>query len=240
MSVKKKRVIVYVDWYNLYHSVNEQFWHKWYYRVDYRKLFEGYLNEWEQLIWVTYFTAYCERNEEKKKRHKKLVTVLRNQNIRVVLWIFYKIRRKYTKRSNKIRHIVYSAWVEKFIWRNKRSTIPEEIEYRTYEEKATDVNMALRIYADWIQKKYDRAIVVSWDSDFLPAIKFVKNVRKDVVFDSLLLAKTKGKAIRKLCDNNLVLSEKDIIKCILPSSVTLKSWKIIKKPKMRSNKHTTV
>lgn len=233
-----KKVKVYIDWYNLYHSINNQFWHKGYYWINYNKLLQNYITEDEEIIGIDYYTAYCERNDRKKDRHIKLVKLLRDQNIRVILWKYIRKSWKYTK-NKPINEVEYSDFVIREIAVEDHSnTIPNMLNYVTREEKWTDVDMALAIVWDWLTDVFDRAIIVSGDSDFLPAIKKVRRMKQDKIFTSLLLAKTKGKAIRRTCDEALVLSEVDIAQSILEDEVELRNWTILTKPNTRSKEFT--
>ncbi len=46
--------------------------------------------------------------------------------------------------------------------------------FRGREEKQTDVNIALRLFELAVQQRYDKAIIVSGDTDLIPAIKAVQ------------------------------------------------------------------
>ena len=43
-------------------------------------------------------------------------------------------------------------------------------QYQTYEEKRTDVNIAVHLFADAQKNNYDKAVIVSGDSDLIPAM----------------------------------------------------------------------
>ncbi len=47
--------------------------------------------------------------------------------------------------------------------------------YQTFEEKQTDVNIAIKLFELAIQDKYDKALIISGDSDLIPSIKAVKS-----------------------------------------------------------------
>ena len=47
--------------------------------------------------------------------------------------------------------------------------------FKTHEEKQTDVNMALKILGDAVDNLYDKALIISADSDLLPVIKSVQH-----------------------------------------------------------------
>lgn len=48
-------------------------------------------------------------------------------------------------------------------------------------EKETDIKIALQLYKDARDDKYDKAMLLSADTDFVPAIKEVKELRKEVL-----------------------------------------------------------
>lgn len=51
---------------------------------------------------------------------------------------------------------------------------PIEFEFRTHEEKETDVNIAIHILKDAFQNEYDTAYIVSADSDISPAVQMCR------------------------------------------------------------------
>ena len=48
-------------------------------------------------------------------------------------------------------------------------------------EKQTDVNLALQLFEDAIKDNYDKAILLSRDTDFIPAIDRVKKLGKEIL-----------------------------------------------------------
>ena len=46
--------------------------------------------------------------------------------------------------------------------------------YQTFEEKQTDVNIALSLFRLAVTDQYDRAVIVSGDTDLIPSIKAVR------------------------------------------------------------------
>jgi len=65
------------------------------------------------------------------------------------------------------------------------------LKYQTYEEKRTDVNIAIKILEDAFLKKYDRAIIMSGDSDIVPSIESVKKNFPETLFTTLWIVGTK-------------------------------------------------
>ena len=51
--------------------------------------------------------------------------------------------------------------------------------YLTHKEKRTDVNIALKLFCDAIDDLYDKALIISADSDLIPAIQAVNKYTPD-------------------------------------------------------------
>jgi uncharacterized LabA/DUF88 family protein len=60
----------------------------------------------------------------------------------------------------------------------KNPVIPQELIFTTFEEKETDVNLALKIFEDAFFDNYDRAIIISGDSDIIPVIATIRRLSK--------------------------------------------------------------
>lgn len=143
-----KRVIVYFDGFNLYHAIQDtgQNHLKW---VNLWNLSELFLREDEQLSAVNYFSAFATWNEAGYRRHQIYVKALKVFNFNFFEGKFQK------NKTVKCKHC------------GKRSKKPEE--------KETDVNIAIQLVSDALQNVYDKAILVSADTDFIPAVKMVRN-----------------------------------------------------------------
>ena len=85
----------------------------------------------------------------------------------VILWKFNKVEKCFKNWKNILEEI-----------QPEDNNIPALLRFTTYEEKETDVNIALKIFEDWIYDNYDKAIIVSWDSDIIPAIRRINELVK--------------------------------------------------------------
>lgn len=143
----KSRVIVYVDGFNLYYGLHAKSQWKKYYWLDFVKLFEQFISSNQELIAVKYFSALVS-NVEKKDRQKKLLSA-NQENPRFQLTLG-----KYLKKKIKCPNCL--------------------TRFKTYEEKETDVRLATQIVSDALQHNCDIAIIVSADSDMIPAVEIAK------------------------------------------------------------------
>lgn len=228
----KKIVNVYIDWFNHYHSLFKKINEKWsnrsneYKRCDLRKLAQSYLSEDEKLNKVYFFTALSERDKPARERHETYIQALRKMWTDVILWKFNKVEKCFKNWKNILEEI-----------QPEDNNIPALLRFTTYEEKETDVNIALKIFEDWIYDNYDKAIIVSWDSDIIPAIRRINELAKkwkirNKEFSALLFPRSRWKMIVKACKNNrLTIDSKHIEACLFPNKINLWHWKFIRKPK---------
>ena len=92
------------------------------------------------------------------------------------------------------------------------------------------MNIAVRIVEDAFLWKYDNAIIMSWDSDIVPAIETVKRNFVDKKFTTLWIVWTKWKLIKKLCDDHKDIWYKDMKKHKFDDEFLLKNWETISIP----------
>ena len=227
----KKIVNVYIDGFNHYHSLIkkiEEEWSSWsnkYKWCNLRKLAESYLNDDEKLNKVYFFTALSEWDKPARKRHKTYIQALRKMWTDVILWKFNRVEKTFKNWKNVLEEI-----------QPKDNDVPDLLKFITYEEKETDVNIALKIFEDWVFDNYDKAIIVSWDSDIIPAIRRVRDLSKkwkiwNREFVSLLFPRSKWKMIVKTCSSRLNIDSKHIENSLLPNKIDIGNWKHIIKPK---------
>ncbi len=137
----------FIDGFNLYHAIkrlNEPHL-KW---VDLMRLMRRQISPNTELVQaVYYFSAYADWLPDQKSRHEQYVAALNSSGVQVVLGQF--------KDKQKHCHDCGSTWTQ-------------------HEEKETDVNVALYVLNEAYRDTYDRAYIVSRDSDLKPAVQMVK------------------------------------------------------------------
>src|SRR3989344_4882929 len=80
-------------------------------------------------------------------------------------------------------------------------------------EKGVDVKIAIDIVIDGIEDKYDTAIIVSSDTDLIPAIKYVQSKGKKVEYIGFSNHTSVG--LIKECDNQRVFVSADLKQFII-------------------------
>ncbi|VDS07906.1 6-hydroxy-3-succinoylpyridine 3-monooxygenase HspA [Paracoccus haematequi] len=143
-----KRTIVYVDGFNLYHALDElrDDSLKW---LCLRRLSESFLRHDEELKQVKYFSAYATWMPDAHARHRDYVQALMAEGVKFV-------EGNFKKKSLKCRTCSSQYW--------------------THEEKETDVNIAIHLVRDTLQDSYDRAIIISADTDMCSAIDMARQL----------------------------------------------------------------
>lgn len=147
------KIAFLIDGFNLYHALDysdeckpptKYRRYKWLNLWKFASLYVGKLDTLERVI---LFTAFATWDQQKVARHKIFIRANESVGVSVVYGEF--------KRKDKHCHLC------------KKS-------YSTFEEKQTDVNIALQLFQLAIQDQYDRAVIVSGDTDLIPAIKAVR------------------------------------------------------------------
>lgn len=144
----RQRVISFIDGFNLYHAIDNlnRPELKW---VNLKSLSQVYLkSRSEELTDVFYFSAIAEHvSESVQKMQKAYLMALELNGIKPILGNF----KKKVRRCSRCQY----NWIG-------------------HEEKETDVNIALFLLDLAYQNAFDRAIIISNDSDLAPAIRMIR------------------------------------------------------------------
>ncbi|MBD3297613.1 MAG: NYN domain-containing protein [candidate division Zixibacteria bacterium] len=149
------RVSVFIDGFNLYHSMmsdRELRKSKW---LDLSRMANSIVSKGQTLTGIYYFTAYTPWDQAKRDRHKTYIRALEHSGVEVILGVF-----RLKPRKIKVR-------IE------QRREVDLELRYNSFEEKRTDVNIAISLLKLAVSDHYDEAFIVSGDSDLVPAISEV-------------------------------------------------------------------
>jgi uncharacterized LabA/DUF88 family protein len=140
-----RRVTAYVDGFNLYHAIDDlkKPYLKW---LDLHKLAADLCASNETLIGVHYFTAYATWLPPQTIRHREYVKALRHVGVKCQVGHFKSKARKCRACG---------------------------ITWTQHEEKESDVAMAVQLVADAFNDVFDRALVITADSDLKPPIRTI-------------------------------------------------------------------
>lgn len=141
-----KRVVCLIDGFNLYHAIHNM--HpahcKW---CNYKALISHFLDADDVLSRIMCFTAYARWDIGKFARHSVFTRALQHAGVDVVLGKF--------KKKNPLCQKCFKR-------------------YTTRVEKESDVNIAVTLTSMAYEDVFDKALLVSGDSDFVSTILFLR------------------------------------------------------------------
>lgn len=163
-SLQKYPVITYIDGFNLYFGIRSEAvkqgsievpdpaWYR-YMWLNIHAMCSLMLTDRQQLVAVKYFTAPITGGKAKQERQNAYLDALRTiPNIEIIFGRFEPER----KLCEKCGHPGYHP-----------------------QEKKTDVNIATSLICDALADKYDTAILVTGDSDIVPAVQAVRTLKPE-------------------------------------------------------------
>jgi uncharacterized LabA/DUF88 family protein len=90
-----------------------------------------------------------------------------------------------------------------------------------YEEKETDVNIAVTLLTDAALHNMDTAIIVSADSDLVPAVKAAAKIRTTLFVAAAFPPKRVSKQMRQLMPSSMNIDERRLKKSQLPQTFSV-------------------
>jgi len=142
------RVSAFIDGFNLYHAIlaTGQNHLKW---ANLRQLCEVFAPRPQfDLGDVFFFTAYAPWRQASYARHREFVQALASVGVTTVLGEF--------KKKDRECFACGSRWTD-------------------HEEKETDVNIAIHLLNEARRGSFERALIVSGDSDLAPAVRMLRS-----------------------------------------------------------------
>jgi 6-hydroxy-3-succinoylpyridine 3-monooxygenase len=202
------KAIVYIDGFNLYHGSVKGTSYKW---LDLQAYFE-LLRNGDEIVAVKYFTAPMHGSPANRQR-----TYLRAletcPKVNVILGKY-----KTKQAQCKVTDCCHSG--------DRRFT--------TWEEKRTDVNIAIHILDDAYQNQCELIVVVSGDSDLVPALNMVKLrfPEKRIVVYIPARNESRGAAteIRSAADKDATLPQNLLKRAQFPRDIDDGAGGVITKP----------
>jgi 6-hydroxy-3-succinoylpyridine 3-monooxygenase len=203
-----KRSIIYIDGFNLYYGALKGGPYKWLNLERYFNLLRP--NDCIQKI--RYFTALISGSHANNQK----VYLQALETLPLVDIIFGKFK------------------VKQIECQVSGCAIPPPRFFQSNEEKRTDVNIALWMLSDAQNNLCEKLILVSGDSDLVPAISMVKNEYSDKEITVYIPARnvTRGAAVelRGAADKNKTLPLQMMHAAQLPAEINNSAGQIIRKP----------
>ncbi|KAA6205371.1 MAG: NYN domain-containing protein [Candidatus Tokpelaia sp.] len=200
------RVCFYIDGFNLYHKIaelpNKATPDKSLRWLDLSALAKKLrFRSDEQIEKVYYFSAFADWLPASRQRHKAYVKALEYSGVRVILGKF----------------------------KEKGASCPRcHHNWKKHEEKESDVNLALQVVQDAYEDIYDRAYIVSADSDMIPAMRMVKAKFPQKEICAVFPPNSGGtKNLKQVADSNKKITPLQIYSCLFPSVLCDQAGRIV-------------
>jgi len=211
------RVIVFVDGFNLYHSIhdlnldlktkrfsNTKHHLKW---LDISALSKALIHPTQDsFAGAYYFSAYAGWTaQDVQDRHRDYVAALKSTGVTPVMGTFKKKPRKCPSCKHE--------WVG-------------------HEEKESDVNLALYLVKSAYEDAFDKAIIFTADTDLAPAILMVRSVfpQKEVRVAIPERRLNRSRALEDAATGRIRITEQHFARNLFPAQVTLTDGSVIKRP----------
>jgi uncharacterized LabA/DUF88 family protein len=195
------RVNAYIDGFNLYHGLHSAFRRK-YLWLDVQKLASRFLRPGETLGEVRYFTALLRNDQPAETRQRTYLAALSATGVDVVLGRFQeKTARCFTCKA----------------------------EWRTYEEKQSDVSLAVALVEDAANGNFEKAFLVSADSDLIPPIEAVRRVGGQSIV-GLFPPKRNSSGLERHLAGVIRINETNLRQSQLPPTVLLPDGRKLFRP----------
>jgi uncharacterized LabA/DUF88 family protein len=199
------RVCVYVDGFNLYFGLRAKYGrrHLW---LDLQALAAILLRSDQTLEHVTYFTARVRDNSDSEQRQSDYLDALEAHSPLVTV--------KDGRFQEKTRRCRGCGDV-----------------WTVFEEKETDVNIAVALLADAVRDRFDTALVVSADSDLCPAVRETKSLFPAKRVIAAFPPGRRSAELRQVVDGFVFIGEDKIRRAQLPERVLTRSGIRLHRPK---------
>ena len=199
------RVTVYVDGFNLYFGLKTAGFKKHFW-LDLIALSQALLKPGQQLDAVHYFTARIRdngRNVDDQKRQNTYIEALKLQGVRCQFGHFLDKPRSCRSCG--------AGWTD-------------------YEEKMTDVNIAVQLITDAVDDQFDVALLVSGDSDLVTPLRWL---RQRFPGKRLIVAfppKRHSAELKRAAHGHLTIGEDKLRSSQLPASLAKPDGYVLQRP----------
>jgi len=187
------RYCIYIDGFNVYYALQQPTYRK-YKWLNYRKLAESVVGKNNRITGIFYFTAIVRWKPDNARRHKIYIRALRWAGV----------------------DTIQGRFLEKQVRCHKCNQF-----YKTHEEKRTDVNIAMKIFCDAIDNLYDKALIVSADSDLMPSILAVRKYAPEKSIGIMFpIGRSNNDLIRET-DFRIKMSQQLLQSCQFPEQIKI-------------------
>ena len=201
-----RRVIGYIDGFNLYFGLKARGW-KRYYWLDLWKLVEKLTLPDQELIELNYFTArisHARGNSQDARRQTTYLDALETNPRLMIHEGHYLDKPQQCRRCG-------NRWP-------------------SYEEKMTDVNIATRLLVDAFENRFDSAVLVSADSDLVPPVRAIGEHFPEKRIIAAMPPRRHSHDLARAVHGHFQIGEQKIRKSQLPEAVRTRTGFVLRRP----------
>jgi len=196
------RYCFYIDGFNVYYALQGKPHYRKFKWLNYRRLAETVIRARDEITGIFYFTALVTWKPQSVKRHEEYIKALRSVGVET-------IRGRFMKKDIKC-HLCSRNFI-------------------THEEKQSDVNIALKMLGDAVDDLYDKALIISADSDLLPVIKSIQKNTPEKEIGVMFPIGLTSFELRQNAAFRRKMSERLLRQCQFPDKIKVGST-IIERP----------
>ncbi len=174
---KMNRVSVFIDGNNLYHGLRNLYGKDKSLKKFNFQEFINFLIKNDKLIDVFYYNAQLDKSKNPKK---------------------FLSQKEFFDKLEKIKNL------KLILCKLLKRKIPRTPDFY-YVLKEDDIHMAVDIVEGACDNKFDKAILISGDGDFVPAVKSVKNRNKKII--NIYFRKSSSRNLKNDCDESIELNK---------------------------------
>lgn len=198
-----KRVIVYIDGFNLYYGLRSKGW-KWLYWLNVQEMARRLLQPEQTLVKTKYFTSIINRPPDKQQRqadYLEAVGTLSNCQIYFGHYLS-----------------------DTVVCRNCGHS------YKAFHEKMTDVNIAVELMTDVFQNTLDVALLVSADSDLVGPVQAVQRLSNKKRVVVAFPPGRSSKALKQTANAYFTIGRSVLAKSVFPDQVIKPDGFVLNRP----------
>lgn len=203
MASNTKKVIVYIDGFNLYFGLIEKGWRK-YLWLDLKKFANSLLLPDQTLFHTKYFTSRITKPISKQRRQSLFIDALDTLSD---FSIFYG---RYQAQIRTCENCGFTSFISN--------------------EKKTDVNIATEMMVDAFQNSFDTAILVSADADLTAPIVAIRRLFPQKTIVVAFPPKRDSYELRTVASTHYFIAEHNFRNNLLPEVVRTASGFELKQP----------
>ena len=201
-----KRVMVYVDGFNLYFGLRSKGWRRHYW-LDLVRLAQALLKPDQQLEQVHYFTSRIRANAHNTADMQRQNAYLEALSTLPELVMHFG---HYLEKPRACRHCG-AQWMD-------------------YEEKMTDVNIAVQLLSDAFADRFDTALLISADSDLTTPVRQLRELFPDKRLIAVFPPNRRSFELTNAASAAFTLGEANLRQSQLPDRITRADGFVLQRP----------